>query len=132
MAEKKQHFWIDRQHPRVNATQTCTVARLDGAAHTAQMLNLSAGGIKFSCSNETFIDLLPESQRTPGLVQNVLIKVQFRLAANNGGQLHDIKTQATVIHTERLAQDCYHVGAQFSELGEAEVSALERYVGMPE
>ena len=92
------------------------------------MLNLSAGGLKFSCPQVAFADLLPAPQRTPGLVQDVEIEVQFQLALPGSTVPHTIKTAAVIIHTERLAQDCYHVGAQFNPLPDRDAQALESYI----
>jgi hypothetical protein len=75
-----------------------------------------------------FADLLPESQRTPGLAQNVEIEVQFQFTLPGSTDPHTIKTAATIIHTERLAQDCYHVGAQFNSLPDCDARALETYI----
>jgi hypothetical protein len=128
MAGNKQHFWIDRRHPRISTALPCQVAVAQDRMHPAQMHNLSPGGLKFSCSHETFIALLPEPQRTPGLVQDVRIDVQFELTLRGEQQPHTIRTQAAIVHTERLSQDCYHIGAQFLQLQENEIHVLEIYV----
>jgi hypothetical protein len=108
---------------------TCLVAKgTQGKSHQAQMLNLSAGGLKFSCPHVAFIDLLPESLRTPGLAQDVEIEVRFQLILPGRTDPHTIKTVATIIHTERLAQDCYHVGARFNPLPDPDTLALETYI----
>lgn len=133
MAGKKQHYWIDRRYARISTGLTCTVAAgAQGKSHQAQMLNLSAGGIKFSCPHVAFADLLPESLRTPGLAQDVEIEVQFQFALPGSTDPHIIKTAATIIHTERLAQDCYHVGAQFNLLPDPDAQALETYISCME
>jgi hypothetical protein len=129
MAGKKQHYWIDRRHARIGTGLTCLVATgTQGKSHQAQMLNLSAGGLKFSCPQAAFIDLLPESLRTPGLAQDVEIEVQFQLVLPGRADPHTIKTAATIIHTERLAQDCYHVGARFNLLPDTDTLALDTYI----
>jgi c-di-GMP-binding flagellar brake protein YcgR len=127
MAEKKQHFWIDRQYTRIGTTLRCGVGLPSAQPAAAEMLNLSAGGMKFSCSQAVFTGLLPEGQRTPGLVQDVLVEVEFQLALP-GMEPCTIRTTAAIIHTERLAQDCYHVGIQFQYLPEAEARAIEQYI----
>lgn len=128
MAGKKQHFWIDRRYARISSGLSCTVATSHGKSHQAQMLNLSAGGLKFSCPHESFIELLPDTQRTPGLIQDVVIEVQFELSLPDETDTRMIRTPANVIHTERLAQDCYHIGAQFKPLTESDAQALEAYI----
>lgn len=124
----KQHFWIDRRHDRVGAEFPCQVGTGKDALHTAQVLNLSAGGLKFCCSQETIQCLLPEGQQTPGLVTGVSIHVQFRLTLDGRKTPARISTTADIIHTERLAQDIYHVGIQFTGLGEDESKALQSYI----
>jgi c-di-GMP-binding flagellar brake protein YcgR len=127
MAEKKQHFWIDRQYTRIGAILPCNVALPAGQAAPVEMLNLSAGGMKFSCSKTVFSALLPENQRTPGLVQDVLIEIEFQLTLS-GADITTIRAPAAVIHTERLAQDCYHIGVQFQDLSTADSRTIEQYI----
>jgi c-di-GMP-binding flagellar brake protein YcgR len=131
MAEKKQHFWIDRQYTRIGTTLSCSAGVPSGQPATVEMLNLSAGGMKFSCSQAVFTELLPESQRTPGLIQDVLIEVEFQFAQPDREPC-TIRTPAAVIHTERLAQDCYHVGVQFRQLPEQDARSVEQYIAQLE
>lgn len=127
MAEKKQHFWIDRQYTRIATSLSCSVTGPAGQPAAVEMLNLSAGGMKFSCSFMVFTGLLPENQRTPGLVQDVLIEVAFQLP-RSGEEPLSIRSQASVIHTERLAQDCYHIGVQFLQPVDVDARAIEDYI----
>jgi PilZ domain len=128
MAGNKQHFWIDRRHPRISTALSCQVSVPHDKMHPALMHNLSPGGLKFSCAHDTFIALVPESQRTPGLVQDVRIEIQFQLTSSGGKEPSTIRAEADIIHTERLAQDCYHIGAQFLQLQDDAVQAIESYV----
>ena len=127
MAEKKQHLWIDRQYTRITTSLPCNITGPAIQPAPVEMLNLSAGGMKFSCSRSVFTNLLPENQRTPGLVLDVFVEIEFQLPLS-GEETHSIHTSATVIHTERLAQDCYHVGVQFVQPADRDVRVIEEYI----
>lgn len=128
MAEKKQHFWIDRRHTRIAAGLDCQVAPQQGEFLQVRMLNLSAGGFKFDCPHEVFEQLLPATQRTPGLIHDVSIRVEITLQQDGRNKLQKIRTTAELVHTERLAQNSYHVGAAFRTLNDEQRQALEQYV----
>jgi hypothetical protein len=128
MQGKKHHFWIDRRHERLNIDLACRVGAQQDDLHEARILNLSAGGLKFSCTEETVLRLLPEGQRTPGLVSDVTIVVRFQLPLPGRKTPAAIHTSAGIIHTERLAQDIYHVGAQFLGLRDSDRKSLQTYI----
>ncbi len=128
MHGKKQHFWIDRRYDRVNADLTCQVGPQQDTLDTARILNLSAGGLKFSCTQETVHRLLPGDQRTPGLVSDVIIELQFQLPLPGRKKPVLIKSTASVIHTERLAQDNYHIGVRFHSLRDTDRKSLMAYL----
>ena len=93
----------------------------------AVIVNLSVGGIKFSCSRDTAHHILPEDQRIPGQVTGVVIEILFDLQT----PLQDrqpFDATARVVHSERLAQDVFHVGIQFHEVDESEMTALKGYI----
>jgi c-di-GMP-binding flagellar brake protein YcgR len=128
MHGKKQHFWIDRRDDRVNADLTCQVGPQQDALDTAQILNLSSGGLKFSCTEEIVARLLPENQRTPGLVSDVIIQLRFQLPLPGRKRPVLINSSASVIHTERLAQDNYHIGVRFQDLRDTDRKSLMAYI----
>lgn len=94
---------------------------------TAEVLDISIGGLKFSCSREIVNDLIPDSERTVGLIMDVEIEVQFKLPAD-GKRETAIKTGARIIHSERLAQDLFHVGIQFNKLNINAGRQLQAYI----
>ena len=59
---------------------------------------------------------------------DVEIEVQFHLQDEAQSETL-IKTSARIVHSERLAQDLFHVGVQFLVLDKAASRALETYVG---
>lgn len=128
MHGKKQHFWIDRKDGRINTDLTCQVGLEQATPCTAQILNLSAGGLKFSCTQETILQLLPENQRTPGLVSDVVIELRFQLPLAGRKKPAPVQCSAGIIHSERLAQDIYHIGVQFLALSAAETKSLQAYL----
>jgi hypothetical protein len=128
MAIEKQNFWIDRDHERINTEIPCQVGPVGGIKQSAVITNLSAGGLKFTCSHGVFNLLLPEDQRIPGLVTNVDIEVQFQLQAAGRKKPLSIRTQARLIYTERLAQDSFTLGAQFLAIRDVDRRGLESYV----
>ena len=105
----------------------CEVGQPGGALSTAQILDLSVGGLKFSCSQKTVNDIIPDGERTVGLIMDVDIDVQFELPSDNQ-QTVVIKTGARIIHSERLAQDVFHVGIQFKTLDAGAFRQVEAYI----
>jgi len=128
MAIKKQHFWIDRKHDRINTDIPCQVSPVSGNRKGATIINLSAGGLKFACTQEVFNLLLPEEQRIPGQVIDIDIEIQFQLQPTGIEKPLLVHTTARIIHTERLAQDSYTLGAQFIALHDADIRGIELYL----
>ncbi len=128
MTIENQHFWIDRAHDRIPTEIPCQVGPVGGNRKSAVIINLSAGGVKFACSQQVFNLLLPEDQRIPGQVSAVHIEIQFQLQAPDRQKPHSIRTQALVIHTERLAQDSFTLGARFLALRESDIRAITHYI----
>lgn len=124
MTIKKQHLWIDREYDRISTEIPCRIGPVGGARKSAVIVNLSAGGLKFTCSREVFDLLLPEDQRIPGQIGNVDIEIQFQLHSTGSRKPLNIRTLARIIYTERLAQDSYTAGVKFLSLGETDVRAL--------
>lgn len=93
----------------------------------AQILDISIGGLKFRCSQETVNDIIPDGERTVGLIMDAGIDIQFRLPSGNKPTA-TIKTVARIVHSERLAQDIFHVGIQFNALNASALRQLEAYI----
>jgi 5-formaminoimidazole-4-carboxamide-1-beta-D-ribofuranosyl 5'-monophosphate synthetase len=72
-------------------------------------------------------DLLPEDQRMPGQVDGIKIGIRFQFSSGNAPTT-TLQANVSVVHTERLAQDKYHVGVQFINLDKATARMLEDYV----
>ena len=128
MSFNKQHFWIDRKDKRVTTSLPCHVNCPGGRVCAATILNLSAGGMKFACDRTTFEQLLPEDLRTPGMVNDVKIEVSFRPASVAGENQSPLETSALIIHSERLAQDNYHMGIQFIGMSDTDSMRLRAYI----
>ncbi|HUT40984.1 MAG TPA: PilZ domain-containing protein [Gammaproteobacteria bacterium] len=128
MAINKQHFWIDREHERITTEIACQVRPVGGDRKTVIIINLSAGGLKFSCDRTVFNLLLPEDQRIPGQVSGVEIEIYFQLQAAGRKKPLSIRAQARLIHTERLAQDSFTLGAQFIALRDTDIRGIENYM----
>ena len=118
--EKRQYFRLDTEIP-------LTVGLPTGEILPAVIVNLSAGGLKFSCGRDTVHQILPKDQRTPGQVIGVMIEVHFDLQPPAQPRL-SLNTMARVIHSERLAQDVFHVGVQFFRIDEADLATLKSYI----
>jgi hypothetical protein len=93
----------------------------------AVIVNLSLGGLKFSCARDTVHHILPSDQRTPGQVMGVMIQIQFDLQLPAQTSL-SFDATARVVHSERLAQDVFHVGIQFIHVDEADLAILKDYI----
>lgn len=126
--QKHQHLRIDRKHFRIATDLPCKVGPSDSKVTTARVLDLSIGGLKFSCDRTTIKKIIPESQQALGLILGVEVVVHFTIK-QQGKRPSAIKTPARVIHSERLAQDLFHVGIQFLELESIVASTLETYIG---
>ena len=126
--KNKQHFRIDRQHLRVAIDMACQIGRDSGGESLpVRMLNLSIGGLKFSCGLQVINSILPEDQRTPGQILDVEMDVSFELPQGDAPAL-PVRTRSKVVHSERLAQDEFHVGVQFMDLAETVTGLLESYI----
>lgn len=127
--KNKQHFRIDRQHRRVAADIACEVGNETGAGLLpVRILNLSIGGLKFRCGMRVIDSILPEDQRTPGQILDVQMDVVFELPQEGDASPLPVRTRATIIHSERLAQDEFHVGVQFIDLEASMSGPLESYI----
>jgi hypothetical protein len=118
--EKRQYFRLDTEIPG-------TVRLPKGEILPAMIVNLSAGGLTFSCGRDTVHQILPKDQQTPGQVTGVMIEIQFDLQSPPQPGL-SLNPRARVIHSERLAQDVFHVGIQFIHIDESDVVALKGYI----
>ena len=129
MDKNKQHFRIDRQHCRVAADIACDVGNESGAGLLpARILNLSIGGLKFRCGMQVIDSILPQDQRTPGQILDVEMDIVFELPQEGAASPLSVRTRATIIHSERLAQDEFHVGVQFIGLEKYMSESLESYI----
>jgi hypothetical protein len=95
-----------------------------------RILNLSIGGLKFRCGMQVINSILPEDQRTPGQILDVEMDVVFDLPQEGDTAPLPVRTRATVVHSERLAQDEFHVGVQFIDLEQSMSGPLERYISI--
>jgi hypothetical protein len=125
--DTQQHFRSNRKHLRIHAALPCEVGRPGGPLSAAQILDISIGGLKFSCSQKTVNDIIPDGEGTVGLIMDVDIDVQFTLPSDNKRTVV-IKTGARIVHSERLAQDVFHVGIQFNTLNANAHGQLEAYI----
>jgi len=123
----KQHFAIDRKHERIELSLPCRLGMPGSKQHAATILNLSLGGLKFSCDRQTFMAIIPEEQHTPGQIADVRISVKFTLRPA-ARRAMNMDLSAMIVHTERLAQDVYHVGIQFTDLRKTDLNRLDDYI----
>ena len=125
--QKHQHLRIDRKHIRAGTDLSCKVGPSDSKVSAAQVQDLSIGGLKFSCDHATIKRIIPSDQQALGLILGVEIVVHFTIKLKDK-RATVIKTPARVIHSERLAQDLFHVGVQFLALDITAVGNLEEYL----
>lgn len=125
--QKQQHLRIDRKHFRVATTIPCKVGPSDSRIAAAQVLDLSIGGLKFSCDQATIKRIIPSNQQALGLILGVEVVIHFTIKLK-GKRATAVKTPARVIHSERLAQNLFHIGIQFLGLDLATVEKLEAYI----
>ena len=125
--QEQQHFRSNRRHRRIRTALSCEIGQPGSKLFTAQILDISIGGLKFSCSHDTVNNIIPEGERTVGLIMDAGIDIQFKLPSDKK-RTTAIKTSARIIHSERLAQDVFHVGVQFNTLNINALRQLETYI----
>ena len=123
----EQHLRINRRHRRIETTLPCEVGSPGEALASVQLLNLSVGGLKFECGLEQVNRLLPEEQRIPGTVMDVMLEVRLKLQAG-GARATNITGKARLVHYERLAQDRFHVGIALVDLDKNQRHRLEDFI----
>lgn len=124
---KQKHLRIDRLYSRISTDIACQAGQPGGELTAVRIRNLSVGGLKFSCGHDAFNGMIPEDQRTPGRVVGVMVEINFELQPN-GQPASRFNTQATIIHSERLSQDEFHIGVQFIDMEEAAFQVLKAYI----
>ena len=125
--QEQQHFRSNRRHRRICAALSCEVGQPGGKLSAAQVLDISIGGLKFSCSHETVSNIIPDGERTVGLIMDAVINIQFTLPSDKK-RTTTTKINARIIHSERLAQDVFHVGIQFNTLSINDLRQMEAYI----
>lgn len=125
--EARQHLRSDRENSRVKTQTPCQVGPPGGKISAALILDLSCGGVKFSCNQQAVNRLFPEEEAPLGVVLDVFINIQFNLSEDDAPDSL-IKTGARVVHTERLAQDLFHVGVQFIDLSQAAAEKMLTFI----
>ena len=127
MTREKRNLQIERKHPRVGTGIDCVVGLPESDLSAGKILDLSAGGLKFSCGRRTIHNILPEHKRTPGMVTGIVVEMHFELQLP-GLKALPVKCNARLIHFERLAQDSFHVGVRFSQMGKSATRSLHTYL----
>ena len=125
--QEQHHFRSNRRNRRIRAALSCEIGQPGGQLFTAQILDISIGGLKFSCSHDTVNNIISEGERTVGLIMDAGIDIQFKLPSDKN-RATAIKTSARIIHSERLAQDVFHVGVKFNTLNINVLRQLETYI----
>ena len=123
----KQHLRIERKHLRVKVDIHCMIGLPDGDLSDAQISDLSPGGLKFNCRRHTVDNVLPENTSTPIPLTGIALEIHFELQQPDHAA-HPVQCEARVIHFERLAQDDFRVGLQFTSIDETAIKALHAYL----
>ena len=126
--EARQHLRSDRKNSRVKTQIPCQIGPPGGEINVALILDLSCGGVKFSCNQHVVNNLFPEEEAPLGVVLDVFINIQFNLSEDDAPDSL-IKTGARVVHTERLAQVLFQVGVQFIDLTQPVTEKLQIFIG---
>jgi hypothetical protein len=123
----EQHLRINRRYQRIETSLPCEVGLPGENMSAVSLLNLSVGGLKFECGLQQINSLLPEEQRTPGMVMDVALDVRLKLKSG-GGRVPNFNGKARLAHYERLAQDRFHVGVEFVDIEKAQRHKLEDFI----
>jgi hypothetical protein len=127
MGTDKQHFAIDRKNNRIDTEIPCRFGVPGGQQYDATILNLSAGGLKLECNHATYIAIIPDNQRVPGQVSDVRVTVKFSLRPISRRSMN-LQLEAMIVHSERLAQDSYHIGIQFTNMRKTDTNRIEDHI----
>ena len=68
-----------------------------------------------------------EEQRIPGMVSDVMLEVRLKLKTD-GGRAAVVNGKVRLVHYERLAQDRFHVGVEFTGIDTAQQRKLEDFI----
>ena len=123
----KKHFALDRKHDRISTEIPCRLGLPGEREYQGTVINLSAGGLRLACNLETYEAIIPAEQRTPGQVMDVQVEIKFALQPINQPSV-DMQLGAMVIHSERLAQDNFHIGIQYKGISKSDLNLLEEYI----
>jgi hypothetical protein len=127
MGMDKQHFAIDRKHNRIDTEIPCRIGLQGDCMYDATVLNLSVGGLKLVCNHATYTSIIPADQLIPGQVSDVRLTVKFSLSPISRRAMN-LQLDGMVTHSERLAQDSYHIGIQFTGMLKTDINRLEDYI----
>ncbi len=125
--EKRKNLRSDRKCFRIKTEFPCEVGPAGGSMIAAQILDLSYGGLKFSCDLQTIKAIFPQDQAAVGMILDAEIEVHFRLPTESK-RATAIKARVRVVHSERLAQDLFNVGVQFLGLNQTATKKLEDFL----
>jgi c-di-GMP-binding flagellar brake protein YcgR len=123
----EQHLRINRRHRRIEIELPCEAGLPGESLVAVQLLNLSVGGMKFQCGLLEINSLLPEEQRIPGMVSDVMLEVRLKLKTGEG-RAAVVTGKVRLVHYERLAQDRFHVGVEFTGMDRAQQRKLEDFI----
>ena len=126
-AMDKQHFALDRKHERIDTEVPCRLGLPGARQYEGTIINLSAGGLRLACNLETYQAIIPAEQRTPGQVIDVIVGVKFSLQPDKQPEM-ELQLTAQVIHSERLAQDSFHIGIQYTDMRKPDFNLLDDYI----
>jgi hypothetical protein len=123
----EQHLRINRRHRRVETDIPCEVGLPGERPGQARLLNLSLGGMKFQCGLQLINAIIPEEQRTPGTILDVVLDFHFEIGTDSR-KASPVRGKARLVHYERLAQDRFHVGIEFLDLEHELQGRLDEYI----
>ena len=126
-SDDPKHLRSNRLDLRIKTDIPCEVGLKGNDFAPVQILDLSLGGMNFSCGQQTIKPILPDEEGGVGLIMDATIEVNFKLPSP-GKRATAINTNARLIHSERLAQDVFHVGIQFISLNKTAISKLEAFI----
>ena len=127
MERKKQHLRIERKHSRLKTEIPCVLGCPGGDLSAGLIRDMSQGGLKLSCGQDTIYNILPENNRTPGMISDVMVEIQYEILRPDQTTLA-VKCNANLIHFERLAQNNFHLGIEFVRMDKSTKKGLRSYL----
>ena len=113
-----------RRHVRIATNLPATIRSEGIAEHQVELVDISEGGVGFSCDKEAAFDLLPPEHRVPGPLKTVYLSVDFKVPTSD----QNINIRCRLAFCRRLSESQFHFGLQFLDITDQDAGYLKQYI----